>query len=117
MTREHLERLAEKINGKWPALNASAYDLGISFDITLDSVNPDNGPSIYRQGWDLSRNDLGSSFWIIWCLDRLEELGLNPQLVVTTDGYMVRCRFGVIGQAPTRAEALALALLQKLEEE
>lgn len=104
----NIERLAELINEKWPESSAHIGTQGvvIYLEVTCSTGRLDYEPGAV---------DETNGRWIIWCLDRLEELGLNPQLVVTIDGYMLRSRYGVITQAPTRAEACALALMAALE--
>lgn len=111
----NLQRLAELINAKWHDTAEFIGDRQVIPNVirinTTENVAGSRGFCFCPKWGDLSMN----AYWIIWCLDRLEELGLNPQLVVTIDGYMLRSRYGVITQAPTRAEACALALMAALE--
>ena len=115
MTREQLERLAEKINGKWSGV----------YDVRL--LNPPKTNGLYLVAFDImydrSDSDAENSPFIIWCLDRLEEMEAAYVLVCGERGYGLYEAPGdvnfypPIAKAPTRAEALALALLAKLEEE
>jgi mRNA-degrading endonuclease YafQ of YafQ-DinJ toxin-antitoxin module len=72
----------------------------------------------------LDNTDGHNAEWIIWCLDRLEELGREPELYSRYVGYRDRhieyevilvnpVRSGMY-KAKTRAEAVTLALAKAL---
>jgi hypothetical protein len=105
----NLQKLAEKIKAKWEHFRGySVEDTEIilwSHEVDLNYVP--------------ARDDHTNATWIIWCLDRLEELGWRVQIVNYGQIYMVsdikdaqggeRCAEG-----KTRAEAVTLALAKAL---
>jgi hypothetical protein len=107
----NLQKLAEKINERWG--DATRAKLRLSNQLILVS----------NVGWScvytLDNTDGHNAEWIIWCLDRLEELGWRVQIVNYGQIYMVsdikdaqggeRCAEG-----KTRAEAVTLALAKAL---
>lgn len=104
-----LEELARLINGRWPGVEDGRAEVDCRGQRLVLWWNDDL--SYLLQGDD-DRN----SRWIIWGLDRLGEL-LAYQPVVTI-GKVETVTYGPIVkfQAPTRAEAVARALLETLRE-
>jgi hypothetical protein len=103
----NLQKLAEKIKAKWEHFRGySVEDTEIilwSHEVDLNYVP--------------ARDDHTNATWIIWCLDRLEELGTMPHMFTNTCGEpTVRVRVGsiVAFQGKTRAEAVTLALAKAL---
>jgi hypothetical protein len=111
----NLQKLAEKINERWRESDAfiSSAKFGdepahpISLDIMMNGA--------YPISYDINSDDYINATWIIWCLDRLEELGWNDVRFWMEDG--------LYGFAPlkmeatsgkTRAEAVTLALAKAL---
>jgi mRNA-degrading endonuclease YafQ of YafQ-DinJ toxin-antitoxin module len=112
----NLQKLAEKINERWDGLNAKA--------VTFPGMK---SPAILCHelgSYCVNTEDAQSAHWIIWCLDRLEELGREPELYSRYVGYRDRhieyevilvnpVRSGMY-KAKTRAEAVTLALAKAL---
>jgi hypothetical protein len=117
----NLQKLAEKINERWRESDAfiSSAKFGdepahpISLDIMMNGA--------YPISYDINSDDYINATWIIWCLDRLEELGMFPKLLTRlSGGYFCITAYGDLeGQSDaypgkTRAEAVTLALAKAL---
>ncbi|MCC6685960.1 MAG: hypothetical protein IT205_03085 [Fimbriimonadaceae bacterium] len=112
----NLERLAELINAKWHDTAEFIGDRQVIPNVirinTTENVAGSRGFCFCPKWGDLSMN----AYWIIWCLDRLEELGVDG-LLWKEDGRF-GCNYnneGFCTFGKTRAEACALALMQALE--
>ena len=98
----NLERLASLWNKKWP-------DDRVNF--LEDMIEARGGSVIFVP----SKSDSWNAFFIILCLDRLEELGEAPNLY--SNPFSVSTATAGAHEGSTRAEACALALLAALEGE
>jgi hypothetical protein len=105
MTPTDLERLAGAVNAKWPEGGQCR-----AHETYVDLHHPTKPEYI----WDYFQSlpDQGNAEFIVWALDRLEELGLTPSVFKGSSGeYVVSipeipdAAFG-----PTRAAALTKAL-------
>lgn len=107
-----LQQLAELIRNRWPSLNSEAMPGLMTQSLWV-------GPGIIFD----TRDDTANSAFVIWGLDRLEELRLcftlskygSPES--GSYGYHI-CTMeqprGVFGRGKTRAEAIANALILRL---
>jgi hypothetical protein len=124
----NLQKLAEKIKTKWPPVAKGEEGDAI---FTRDGM-------LYIQhtcGFDPTDSDIDNSDWIIWCLDRLEELGMSPNLscqrrdgrfdcmwlvsgpmegTTTSTGEPIMDHKTMASPGKTRAEAVTLALAKAL---
>jgi hypothetical protein len=131
----NLQKLAEKINERWRESDAfiSSAKFGdepahpISLDIMMNGA--------YPISYDINSDDYINATWIIWCLDRLEELGMSPNLscqrrdgrfdcmwlvsgpmegTTTSTGEPIMDHKTMASPGKTRAEAVTLALAKAL---
>ncbi len=123
----NLEKLAEGIRQKWPAPKGEEGDALIS--------NYDGGQQLYVQhicSFYPAESDQENAPFIIWGLDRLEELGWHPSLLrMIPGGYqcvihwskeealcpLLPIVFDSGDTYKTRAEAVCAALARALEVE
>ncbi len=103
-----LEELARLINERWPSTESEA-------PAVLDPLGRWlRFEDIYYQP---RCSDMDNAEWLVWCLDRLEEFGIEPEMRKWHTGYAIgdfndRLRW----RGATRAEAVTNALYSKLKE-
>lgn len=77
ITKEQLERFAELVNARWPECSSvhwGASDPG-DFFISVHAANKWRDYHSHDERGDTKpREDIHNASFIIWCLDRLEEL-------------------------------------------
>ena len=108
----NLQRLAELINAKWPHAERKPH----ANAATLSFFKSDPSYCLYCLGFNVYAPDHANAEFIIWCLDRLDELGFTCALY-RDSVYLERDGIGEGVDGKTRAEACALALMQALEGE
>jgi hypothetical protein len=120
----NLQKLAEKINERWDSVGA-AVEYASDYTTTDDALDVSwiRLKSPYVRADMGHRDDWYNAQWIIWCLDRLEELGWGKCFLAWRNDknlYEVFKSWDDIGggftvsEGKTRAEAVTLALAKAL---
>ena len=118
-----LDELAQAIKKRWPEVKPTVHPCGDCLRIEQEMDGFMGGFTCAYM--PVVANDQGHSHWIIWCLNRLNELGL-PQVILVapiqgSNEYRIFQYWDDMGaghyftKGPTRAVAVAYALLKALE--
>ena len=70
---KQLETLAERINKRWPKLWTAVTSLESGY-LAVSHLGP---PYEEQVEWVQGNSDLSNADWIVWCMERLEELAYN----------------------------------------
>lgn len=120
MTPLQLERLGEKIGRRWPEYQVACHRSGDSLMIEWEAKEKFTQ---WRILFFPASEDLSNALFIVWCLDRLQELHFRYPLGPTAQNHPVHGyaffpeNWEAMYFATTRAECCALALLAALESE
>ena len=96
---KQLETLAERINKRWPKLWTAVTALESGY-LAVSHLGP---PYEEQVEWVQGNSDLSNADWIVWCMERLEELAYNTAHLADAKAY-----------SESKADILACFLLEAL---
>ena len=96
---KQLETLAERINKRWPKLWTAVTSLESGY-LAVSHLGP---PYEEQVEWVQGNSDLSNADWIVWCMERLEELAYNTAHLADAKAY-----------SESKADILACCLLEAL---